>query len=238
MRHKTDLGKEERKALHGEAYVERFERAQAINRITRLVPLMAMDGTEKIVDIGCGNALSLTALNGRFSSYAGIDFSAPFIKAARLRARSLGIENAEFFCGSAEAFAEENATKFDVALALDISEHVYDTEWLIMLRAVYKMLKAGGRLFVHTPNSTFFVEIMKEKNIILTQFPEHIAVRTMDENIQLLQEAGYGIRAAHTLPHYNFLSVLHPLSKVPHIGRHFVARLFIEAEKPGQPRAA
>ncbi len=233
MRNNADLDREERKALHGEAYVERFERAQPINRITRLVPLMAMNGTEKIVDIGCGNALSLTALNGHFSSYAGIDFSEPFIEAALMRARSLGIENAEFYCGSAEVFAEENADKFDVALALDISEHVYDTEWLSMLRAVHKMLKAGGRLFVHTPNSTFFVEIMKKKNIILKQFPEHIAVRTMDENIQLLEQAGYGIKTAHTLPHYNFLSALHPLSKIPRIGRHFMARIFIEARKPG-----
>ncbi len=233
MRDKAEIGREERKALHGEAYVERFEREQPIKRITRLVPLMGLGGREEIIDIGCGNALSLTALNGCFGSYAGVDFSAPFIEAARTRARSLGIENAEFFCGSAKAFAEENVGRFDVALALDISEHVYDKEWFHILRAIHKMLKAGGRLFLHTPNSSFFVEILKEKNIILKQFPEHVAVRTMDENIQLLREAGFRIRAARTLPHYNILSILHPLSRLPQIGRHFTARLFIEAGKPG-----
>lgn len=231
MGDKAEIDREERQALHGEAYVERFER-QPISRITRLVPFMGLEGTEKIVDIGCGSALSLAALGGSFGSYTGIDFSAPFIEAAQARARALGAENTAFFCGSAEAFAEENTNRFDVALVLDISEHVYDEEWLLILQAIFRMLKAGGRLFLHTPNSAFLIEILKEKNIILKQFPEHIAVRSMAGNTGLLQQAGFAVRSARALPHYNILRVLHPLSMLPGIGRYFAARLFIEAEKP------
>ncbi len=231
MGEKAEIGREERQSLHGEAYVARFEH-QPISRIARLVPLMGLTGDEEIVDIGCGSALSLAALDGRFGAYTGIDFSAPFIEAARARAGALGAENAAFFCGSAEAFAEENAGRFDVALVLDISEHVYDKEWLLILQAAFRMLKADGRLFLHTPNSAFLIEILKEKNIILRQFPEHIAVRNMAENTGLLQEAGFVVRTARALPHYNILRVLHPLSRLPGIGRYFAARLFIEAGKP------
>lgn len=228
----TEIGREERQALHGDAYVESFERKHTVDRIVRFLPLMGLTGSEDILDVGCGNALSLDALKGRFSSYTGVDFSQPFIDAARQRTRSLGIENAEFFCDTAEAIAEQNAGRFDVALAFDLSEHVYDKEWRSILRAIYEMLRPGGRLFLHTPNSAFFVEILKERNIILKQFPEHIAVRNMAENIKLLEAESFRISAAHGLPHYNILSILHPLSKLPLVGRFFEARLFIEAQKP------
>ncbi len=228
---KAEMGREERQALHGQAYVDRFER-QPISRIALLVPLMELSGTEKIIDIGCGNALALAALGGSFGTYTGIDFSAPFIEAARARALALGVENAAFFCGSAEAHAEKNTARYDVALVLDISEHVYDKEWLLILQSVLRMLKTNGRLFLHTPNSAFLVEIMKEKNIILKQFPEHIRVRSMEQNIGLLRQAGFDIAASRVLPHYNFLRVMHPLSRLPVIGQYFAARLFIEAIKP------
>jgi len=228
---KARLGTEERKALHGADYAERFEYAHPIERITRLVPLMSLSGNEKLVDIGCGNALSMTAMKGHYEAYTGVDFSMPFIKAARSRAQSHGILNAEFYCGSAEDFAVDNADRFDVALALDISEHVYDDEWLGISLAIRRMLLPGGRLFLHTPNLEFFVERMKDKNFLLKQFPEHIAVRSMQGNIRILRNAGFKIRHAQNLPHYNWLSVLHPLSQLPGLGRYFGARLFIEAVK-------
>ena len=228
----NEVGREERKALHGGAYVERFEREQSVKRISRLVPMMGLTGTEKIVDIGCGNAMSLSVLYGCFGSYSGVDFSEPFIEAAQERARTLAIENTEFFCGSAESYAENHANRFDVALALDISEHVYDEEWQLILRAIYKLLKTGGKLFVHTPNLDFFIERLKARNIVLKQFPQHVAVRTMEQNVQLMQKAGFRIRVARALPHYNRLAILHPLSHLPQIGKYFEARLFIEAEKP------
>lgn len=236
MNEKPRLGEEERKALHGAAYAERFEFAHPIERITRLKPLMSLTGRESLVDIGCGNALSMTALEGHYDSYTGVDFSEPFIKAARTRAQSHGIDNATFFCGSAEEFAAGHRDCFDVALALDISEHVYDDEWIGILNAVREMLRPGGRLFLHTPNLDFFIEKMKDRNFILRQFPEHIAVRNMPGNIGLLRQAGLEIRQARSLPHYNWLSVLHPLSKLPAVGSLFGARLFIEAVKPARKR--
>ena len=73
---------------------------------------------------------------------------------------------------------------------------------------------------------------MKDKNFLLKQFPEHIAVRTMEANAALLEQAGLQIVQARRLPHYNWLSILHPLSFLPVAGDCFAARLFIEAAKP------
>ena len=217
--------------MHSGDYVSRFEN-QPIRRIARLVEHMALVGDERIVDVGCGNALSLSALDGRFGTYAGVDFSAEFIEAAKERARVLGFHDAEFFCGLVQEFAQDNPERFDVALALDISEHVYDEEWIGILKSIYFMLKQGGRLFLHTPNAEFFVEILKERNIVLKQFPEHIAVRNSHWNAELLKEAGFQIHRSLTLPHYNVLQLIHPLYSLPRIGRYFGARLFIDATKP------
>ncbi len=232
MSESNEVGREERKAMHGDAYVERFEQEQSIRRISRLIPMMDLKGSEEVVDIGCGNALSLTALDGRFGTYAGVDFSKPFIEAAQQRAHSLAIENVEFFCGSAESYAEVNAERFDIALAFDLSEHVYDAEWLQILKAIHKLLKVGGKLFIHTPNLDFFIERLKANNVILKQFPEHVAVRTMAQNVELIQNAGFHIRSTNALPHYNRLSVLHLFSHIPLVGKYFEARLFIEAFRP------
>jgi hypothetical protein len=66
---------------------------------------------------------------------------------------------------------------------------------------------------------------------VLPQFPEHIAVRSDRQMVDLLAEAGFRRDAIKVryIPHYNFLRIVHPLSYLPAIGRHFRARLWIEA---------
>lgn len=107
--------------------------------------------------------------------------------------------------------------------------YVYDESWLCNLKSIRKCLKPNGTLYLHTPNSEFFIEKMKERNFILRQFPEHIAVRNIVENTVLLEQAGFKVNSIRLLPHYNILRFLHPLSYIPFIGKWFNARLFIEA---------
>ena len=61
-----------------------------------------------------------------------------------------------------------------------------------------------------TPNADFFLERMKDKGILVKQFPEHIAVRTPEHNVALLSEAGFRIEHVRLLPHYNILKVAIP----------------------------
>ena len=51
---------------------------------------------------------------------------------------------------------------------------------------------------------------MKARNFIVKQFPEHIAVRTQEENVRLVEKIGFHARAVHLLPHYNFYTVVSP----------------------------
>lgn len=221
----------ERQALHGADYVERFD-GHDPRRMARLIPELPVTPETHVCDFGCGNALALEHLHGQIASYTGVDFSPEFCAKARQRVARLGARTAEILCGDLVAFCEANPERFDLALAFDFSEHVYDEDWLVFLRAMHASLKPGGKLVIHTPNLGFFVERMKDRDFILKQFPEHIAVRDMRQNVDLLQEAGFKVARQAYLPHYNVLRFLHPLSKLPFLGGPLRARLLIEAERP------
>ena len=221
----------ERQALHGAEYVDRFQ-SHDPRRMERLIPQLAVTSQTHVCDFGCGDALALEHLHGRIGSYTGVDFSPEFAAKARERVARLGTTQTEIHCGDLVAFCEGNQKRFDLGLAFDFSEHVYDEDWLAFLQAMHASLKPGGKLVIHTPNLGFFVERLKERNFILRQFPEHIAVRDMGQNVALLEQAGFAIVRATHLPHYNILRVLHPLSKLPVIGAPFRARLLIEAQRP------
>lgn len=166
----------------------------------------------------------------RVKSYTGVDFSAPFIKAAIEMRDRIAIRNAEFVCSDIKEFCSQRPNAFDAGFAMDFSEHVGDSEWTQILENIRKSLKPGGMLYVHTPNAEFFLEIMKKSNMVLRQFPEHIAVRTPEQNSAILGAAGFQVMSIRFLPHYNALKAIHPLSFLPVIGRYFRARLFIKAK--------
>lgn len=221
----------QRKSLHGKDYVETFERWQSPARLARLVDLLEIGKDSDVVDFGCGNGMILEQLKDRFASYTGFDFSEEFIAAANRRKTALNVGNTRFECGSIVDLCKSHAGAFDVGLAFDISEHVYDDEWQDMVDAMFASLKPRGRLYLHTPNADFLVEMLKARNLLLRQFPEHIAVRNAKDNCRFFERAGFEHVSVRFLPHYNILRLIHPLPSVPVVGKYFQARIFIAATK-------
>jgi len=173
----------------------------------------------------------LDYIHDKVRTYSGVDFSENFISAARNRQKRRGISNAVFFCESIESFCFRNHEKFDAGFVLDLAEHVYDQEWVRILTAIRSSLKPGGRLYLHSPNAEFFLEIMKKKECIFHQFKEHVAVRDVNQNICLLKDAGFVNYEIKLLPHYNVLRYMHVLSFFPLVGHFFKGRILIIAEK-------
>ena len=221
------------KDLHSGDYVEKYE-SKPISRISRLAEMMRLDRrTTRLVDLACGNAMLLDVVHDKVASYTGVDFSEDFIAAAHKRAARLGIVNCEFHCGDIVRFCASHPEEFDVATAFDFSEHIYDDDFVSIFSAVHASLKPGGRLYLHTPNLDFFMERMRDSSFILHQRPEHIAVRNISQNIALLHRAGFaptGIRSQF-IAHYNILKLLHPLRRLPWLGKYFEARIFIECTR-------
>lgn len=222
---------EESKRLHSGEYVEMYER-KPISRIQRLIPFMSLKGGESLADFACGNAMLLPLVAPTVRHYYGIDFSADFIESAIRRSQAIDIKNCSFYCTDVVSFCDDHPGFFDIATALDFSEHIDNSDFNRIFSAIYRSLKPGGKLFMHTPNLDFFMERLKSRGII-RQFPEHIAVRNAAQNVEMLEQCGFNkphIRVRH-IAHYNVLKTLHPLSRLPSIGKFFSARLFIECTK-------
>ncbi|MGH1370496.1 MAG: class I SAM-dependent methyltransferase [Cellvibrionaceae bacterium] len=225
MTNKTNAQK-----MHGQEYVNLFESNQSAQRLARLIEHINLSNQDSILDCGCGNGMLLPLVENSIQSYTGIDFSPEFIEKAKENHKKSKCD-AHFSCESLITHCNQNREAYDIAFAMDLSEHIEDSEWKEILSAIRHSLKKNGRLYIHTPNRNFFIERMKEHNFILKQFPEHIAVRTPEENRELIIRSGYSNITTEKLPHYNFLRLLHPLSYIPIVGKWFEARMLITAEK-------
>jgi cyclopropane fatty-acyl-phospholipid synthase-like methyltransferase len=221
----------EMKSLHGATYAAKFDRLPNVERLSRILERVELDHEEDILDLGCGGGHLLQLLAPRVRSCVGVDFSKAFVKAAQERIESNGIANASVECSSIEDYCDSHPSRFDSAFAFDLSEHVYDQDWLRILRSVRASLVPAGRLYLHTPNAGFFVERMKERNFILRQPEQHVAVRSVADNVALIREAGFTRVDVEILPHYNVLKWLHPLSRLPLVGGLFEARILITATR-------
>lgn len=195
----------------------------------RLLPRFELHPDDIVADFGCGTGRLTPFVAPLVKRYFGIDFSEPMIRLARKRIADAGIINAEFTLGRIPEFCREHLDTFTVGLALDISEHIADDNWLEILRAIHESLHPDGRLYLHTPNAEFFTEVLKSHDIILRESEGHIAVRSAQDNVLLLRQAGFTFTNVEYIPHYNILKYLHPFSHIPLIGRYLRARLFITA---------
>lgn len=223
------LSQRELLQLHGHDYATKFERTHGRRRLLQLIPLMKLNPTDDVADFGCGNGLLAAEVHALVRTYTGVDFSKPFVDLAVARAARLGAKNVRFVHSSIEDFCQENPERFDAAFALDFSEHVYDDMWLKIAQGIRNTLQHGGTFYVHTPNADFFLERMKTRRFILRHSPEHVGVRTMADNVRLLESAGFKVSGRQYVPHYNVLRFLHALTPLPYVGRYLQARIFMAA---------
>ena len=104
---------------------------------------------KSVVDIGCGGGILAEALARRGARVTGIDMAELSLKVARLHLHESGLE-VDYQLATAEAFAEDNAARFDIVTCLEMLEHVPDPGSVI--DAAVKLLKPGGLLFLSTIN--------------------------------------------------------------------------------------
>jgi 2-polyprenyl-3-methyl-5-hydroxy-6-metoxy-1,4-benzoquinol methylase len=161
---------QELRELYREGYAEAFERTQSRVRLAKLLPLMELSANERVVDLGCGSGLLVPFVAHRVREYLGIDFSEEFIRIANRKLKADPFANVRFLCTRVQDLADDHPGEFDVAFALDLAEHVYDVPWLEILQGARRLLRVGGRLYLHTPNADFFLERMKASNFIVRQF--------------------------------------------------------------------
>jgi SAM-dependent methyltransferase len=161
----------------------------------------------------------------------GIDASPRAIALADDRRRERGFANVRFVESDVADLAELAPSSVDVAGAFDLLEHVDDGTVRRMLSALRRVLKPGGVFVAYTPNREHYVERLKAVNLILKQFPEHIAVRRPREIRRLLEDEGWRIRSLRysPSPFPGVRWIERALWRLPVLGPLFRYRILLEA---------
>ncbi len=117
-----------------------------VNRYEQTYKLLP--GGDSILDIGCGEDLTLMPLWNKYREVYGIDISKPRIERLRKQfgnnpAVHLSVEDVN------NKLSFEDAS-FDTIIAIAVLEHIFDPYHF--MKESYRLLKPGGYLVVHVPN--------------------------------------------------------------------------------------
>jgi 2-polyprenyl-6-hydroxyphenyl methylase / 3-demethylubiquinone-9 3-methyltransferase len=232
-RQETSSDSDNLRKLYDADYVEHFEKNSHLQseRIKKIVEKISVDENDVVADFGCGNGLLASFIYDEVKAYYGVDFSEEFIDAFRKKIkRFASADNIHLFASDILEFCKERPQFFDKAFTLDLSEHIYDEDFMNIYQAIHRSLKNGGVLYLHTPNREYFLEILKNIGV-MKQFPGHIGVRSAASYVNMLKKIGFIEIKINYLPHYNILKYFHFLSYLPFLGKYFRARLLITCRR-------
>ncbi|MBC8205464.1 class I SAM-dependent methyltransferase [bacterium] len=102
----------------------------------------------KLLDIGCGGGAQTEWFIDNFALTVGVD--------VRYEALKDSDADASFICAAGEylPFADES---FDAVISFEVLEHVEDPG--MMMREIFRVLKAGGEAVITVPNKWWIFEI-------------------------------------------------------------------------------
>lgn len=205
-------------------------------RIDAIVRLLDLHEDAVVCEIGCAAGHFLAAIADQIGRGTGIDTADAAIRAASRIRDEQKLQNIEFEAISAQDYAADpqRQNKCDYVFLMDVTEHIDDSVMLEVLEASRKLLRKKGRLVIHTPNLSYWLERLKDKNIV-PQLEGHIAVRNLAQYKNLLEKAGFSIERHVDLAHYRqpLRLVDTVLLHVPLVRRVFASRLFVVAVKHG-----
>lgn len=124
---------------YGKFYTSRKNNQIRINKL-----LSQLKKGYLVLDLGCGDGHIMEKIKKAGGEVVGIDISNESIELAKNK----GFEVYKFNLEEDWSIFFKN--KFDLVVAGEIIEHVYDTD--NFLRCIYKVLKVNGKLSISTPN--------------------------------------------------------------------------------------
>ncbi len=107
-----------------------------------------VDG-KKLLDIGCGGGILAEGLAQQGARVTGIDMAELSLEVARMHLHESELD-IDYQLSTAEAFAESNASAFDIVTCLEMLEHVPDPASII--KSASHVLKPDGVLVLSTLN--------------------------------------------------------------------------------------
>jgi SAM-dependent methyltransferase len=149
----------------------------------------------RMLEVGAGYGFFLAEARNFFSGLFGTEFS----EEAGLHARR--ISGAQI-CGGGVSSLPASWQDFDVAVSINVIEHVYDP--LGFVSAVRSRLKEGGRVILATPDVGSFWYLLMKKSWPSFKVPEHVAYYSRRTLASLLEKTGFRdirpVPFAHAFP--------------------------------------
>ncbi len=193
-----------------------------------------------VVELGCARGDVTFLLAGRCREVVGVDASPVALEMAEAERARRGVGNVRWLEADVADLSPLAAGSADAVAAIDLVEHVDDPTLAAMLLECRRVLKPGGRLGIYTPDRLHYVERLKAHDIVLKQFPEHIAVRRASDYVRFLTRAGFSVDlldwSVSPFPIVRHLE--RALAPLPLVGPTFRYRILLGAlSRPGPPPA-
>jgi SAM-dependent methyltransferase len=123
---------------------DEFWRSGADNLTATLAPFgVGFDGSERVLEIGCGIGRITRALAARASSVVGIDVSAEMVE--RGREALAGVDNLELVVGNGRDLSQFPDGAFDAVYSFIVFQHIPDPDVTCgYIREIGRVLRPGG----------------------------------------------------------------------------------------------
>ncbi len=186
---------------------------------------------DRILELGSARGDFTFLLAGKAREVIGLDASEIALSMAEAERTRRGIANVRFVKGDVADLSAFPDASFDAVAAIDLVEHVDDPTLVSMLRGCRRVLVPGGRLGIYTPDRAHWVERLKARDLLLKQFPEHIAVRRTGAYRRFLTEAGFAtdLTGWSVSPFPVVRWIEKALAPLPLVGPTFRYRILIRA---------
>jgi ubiquinone/menaquinone biosynthesis C-methylase UbiE len=209
---------------------------------------------EVLVDVGSGRGeLLALAVKSGAARAVGIEYAEAAVRLAQKTLAAQGAEAAEAIAGDARDLPLEDEMA-DLVTMLDVVEHLAPPELDAALREAHRVLKAGGRLLVHTfPSRTVYDVTYRIQRAWLPwrlrtwpADPRLDVERLMHVNEQTVPGLGASLRAAGFVdvksepgewvydaffPADRAKRLYHRLAKLPALSRFGAANMWAEGRK-------
>jgi ubiquinone/menaquinone biosynthesis C-methylase UbiE len=140
---------------------EQFSSSEGKNLTPRLsypLDLAEIKPGQSILDLGCGRGEITWNVANLGASSTGIDYSSASMQIAKLLRERASEASLDMTLVQGGAYhLPFRDLSFDTVFMLDIVEHLYPLELFDTFAEVYRVLKRGGRLVIHTmPNQDYY----------------------------------------------------------------------------------
>ncbi len=169
---------------------------------------------KKILDIGCGGGILSESMAASGAKVTGIDMGDAPLSVAKLHLLESG-QKVDYIKSTAEEYANEHASQFDIVTCMEMLEHV--PEPASVISACARLVKPGGHVFMSTINRTIkaFAFAIVGAEYVLKMLPKgtHQYEKFIKPSEMALWSRNANLELQHmTGMHYNPISKIYKLA--------------------------